>query len=342
MSKQANPAVVGGFVLGAIALVVLGIIAFSSGALLRERINMVTYFPGSVQGLNVGAQVLFQGVPIGQVTDIGVDYLPQRESFRIPVHYEIWPKNVRVLGAIGRADARDVLQRLVDEKGLRARLESVSFITGQYLVALSLNPDLPERPYPPDPSGLIRVPAMPATRDRIEEMLLNLHLDGLVNTATDTLAAIEELVRSDSLASAIDNVDVTLAEVHDLLVTIDSSLQTLTEGADRTFAEYTNLAATLGNRFDTLADPLESASRNLASLTRNLDDQVSPLSTAAVSALNETSAAMRSLRSLTAEGSTTRYQLDRLLTEAGHAARSLRTLADYLERHPEALLQGKR
>ena len=31
----------------------------------------------------------------------------------------------------------------------------------------------------------------------------------------------------------------------------------------------------------------------------------------------------------------------RVLDEANEAARSIRLLADYLERHPEALLQGK-
>ena len=35
------------------------------------------------------------------------------------------------------------------------------------------------------------------------------------------------------------------------------------------------------------------------------------------------------------------YDLRRTLTELEGAARALRTLADYLERHPEALLKGK-
>ena len=86
-----------------LALVVVGLIVFGSGAWLRERIEMVTYFPGSVQGLDVGAQVQFQGVPVGQVTGISLDYLPSRESFRIPVQYEIWPNNVR---ATARMSAR--------------------------------------------------------------------------------------------------------------------------------------------------------------------------------------------------------------------------------------------
>ena len=53
---------------------------------------MVTYFPGSVQGLAVGAQVQFQGVEIGQVTGIRVNYVPGENGFRIPVAYDIWPE----------------------------------------------------------------------------------------------------------------------------------------------------------------------------------------------------------------------------------------------------------
>jgi paraquat-inducible protein B len=342
MSKQANPAVIGGFVLGAIVLVVIGLIVFGSGAWLRERIEMVTYFPGSVQGLDVGAQVQFQGVPVGQVTAISLDYLPGRESFRIPVRYEIWPKNVRVLGDGGDADPRDVLQRLVDEKGLRARLESISFVTGQYLVALSLNPELPKRPYAAEPSGPIRVPAMPATRDRIEQMLTNLDLDKLVDTVTNTLAAIERIVESGDVASAIQNLDATLREAKGLLATLDDNLEPLAGRADQALADYAQLARTLEARIDGVADSLESAAGEVARLARNLDGRIEPIATAATDALGEAGAAMRSVQTLVGQGSAARYQLERMLTEAGGAARALRELADYLQRHPEALIKGKR
>ena len=44
---------------------------------------------------------------------------------------------------------------------------------------------------------------------------------------------------------------------------------------------------------------------------------------------------------LIAPNSTLATGLDSTLDEVNRAARSLRVLADYLERHPEALLRGK-
>lgn len=342
MSKRANPTVIGGFVLGALVLVIVAILVFSSGALLRERISMVTYFPGSVQGLNVGSQVLFQGVPIGQVTHIGVDYVPERDSFRIPVHYEIWPQNVHVLGSIGEADAREVLQRLVDEKGLRARLDSVSFVTGQYVVTLGLNPDLPKRDYAVPPDGPIRVPALAATRDRVEEMLANLDLNDLVDTATETLAAIRDLAASGELREAIEHLNATLIDAESLLASMATRLDGLAEGTDATLGEYRGLAADLRRGLGPLTADLQTAANSFSAVAQGLEADVAPLSEAAREALRETGAAMRAVRGLAGAGSPTRHELDRLLAEATRAARSLRTLTDYLERHPEALLQGKR
>jgi len=342
MSKQANPTVIGGFVLGALALVVIAILALSSGALLRERIQMVTFFPGSVQGLNVGAQVQFQGVPIGQVTNIGVDYLPDRDSFRIPVGYDIWPQNVHVIGGTDEASVRDVLQRLIDEKGLRARLESVSVVTGQYLVALSMNPHLPKRSYVATPGGPIRVPAIAATRDRVEEMLGNFDLDALVSNASDTLVAIKELVESGTLRDAIENLNGTLLEARTLLANLDAEFVPLGKSAQQTLSDVGNLSKTLQGRIGPLADRIDQATRDLSDLTSNINSRIEPLTDAATATLNDTSHAMRAVASMTADGSSTRHELDRLLSEASRAARSLRTLTEYLERHPEALLKGKR
>ena len=45
---------------------------------------------------------------------------------------------------------------------------------------------------------------------------------------------------------------------------------------------------------------------------------------------------------LTEPNSAQVQQLDSTLQEVSRAARSLRVLADYLERHPEALIRGKK
>ena len=342
MSKQANPVVIGGFVLGALVLGVVAILVFTSGALLRERIEMITYFPGSVQGLNVGAQVQFQGVPIGQVTGIGLDYLPERDSFRIPVRYDIWPQSVHVLGGTDELDARKVLQRMVDEKGLRARLESVSFVTGQYLITLSLNPGLPGRDYDIRPGEPIRVPALPAIRDRVEEMLTNLNLDDLVTAATETLQAIHDIVGSGELASAVQGLNAGLSAARDVLSAIEERLQPIATRAEETLASYGNLAESVKQELEPLASRLETAAADVASLARTLESEVDPVSTAAVDALDEARVAMSSVTRLTGEFSESRRELDRLLQEATRTAGSIRSLADYLERHPEALLRGKR
>jgi paraquat-inducible protein B len=44
---------------------------------------------------------------------------------------------------------------------------------------------------------------------------------------------------------------------------------------------------------------------------------------------------------LIAPDSVMNAELNNMLQQGGGAARSLRVLADYLERHPEALLRGK-
>ena len=73
-------------------------------------------------------------------------------------------------------------------------------------------------------------------------------------------------------------------------------------------------------------------------LTSNLNAQVSPeLNQVLVEANRTLTAAHNLLR----EGSVARRELERTLGELSNAARSIRVMTDYLERHPEALIQGK-
>ena len=72
MSKKANPAVVGAFVTGAIALLTVGVIVFGSGSLFKDTRKWVLHFEGSIKGLNPGSPVVFNGVRIGEVSRIRV------------------------------------------------------------------------------------------------------------------------------------------------------------------------------------------------------------------------------------------------------------------------------
>src|ERR687892_2432980 len=97
MSKQASPTLIGAFVIGAIALVVAGLLVFGSGTFFADRLTWVTYFPGSVKGLRVGAPVNFRGVRIGEVTGIQVLYDENDGSMVIPVVMEVVTGQVTII-----------------------------------------------------------------------------------------------------------------------------------------------------------------------------------------------------------------------------------------------------
>src|SRR5512136_647970 len=96
MASRANPAVIGGFVLGAIALGVVGLVVVGGGKFFQHRQSWEAYFDESIKGLAVGAPVTFRGVKVGSVTDIRVilnrDVTPatvRTGVMRTPVFFEI-------------------------------------------------------------------------------------------------------------------------------------------------------------------------------------------------------------------------------------------------------------
>src|SRR6266513_856271 len=97
MGRKASPAMIGAFVVGAVALALGGILLFGSGRLFKHASTFVMFFPGDVSGLNVGAPVKFKGVEIGSVSDVQLRFgnmervSPDQveKGIRIPVFVEI-------------------------------------------------------------------------------------------------------------------------------------------------------------------------------------------------------------------------------------------------------------
>jgi len=141
MSRRANPKLVGGFVIAAISLAVAAALVFGSFTLFEPTRKFVVFFQGSVDGLAQGSQVLFRGVPLGKVVDIGIRYNPTDQSFEIPVIIEIRPDVIAKYSPPSTME-KEGLKRLIDE-GLRARLETSSLVTGQQVVQLNFFPGTP-------------------------------------------------------------------------------------------------------------------------------------------------------------------------------------------------------
>jgi paraquat-inducible protein B len=170
--QRSNPRVIGGFVVGALALAAGAVLVFGSGEVFRKYERAVIFFQGSVGGLRVGAPVDFRGVQIGTVRDISIQYDVRSGQSAIPVVIDIDPTRVKAVGRSEDGDSGFPIERMV-ERGLRAELRLQSFVTGQMAVQLNFHARNEayrvgsNLPYP-------EIPTVPSTFEQAQEFLTEL------------------------------------------------------------------------------------------------------------------------------------------------------------------------
>jgi paraquat-inducible protein B len=360
MSQRANPAVVGGFVVGALVLLVAGVLLFGSGTLLRERVPVVAFFSGNVRGLQEGSAVEFRGVRVGTVKHIRLLLETDSNELLIPVHMELEPHSLTFADSSRQPNvsgAHAFLDMLV-EHGLRARLDMKSFVTGQLTVGLDMRPgtkitrvgaltnvyELPTVPSTLDRvvGALQELPLQEvaakliATLDRASALLENDHLNATLRDAAGAAAQTRRLMHAltTSIGPVVANAQETMREARRIL--LETSQQ-----AGATLTEYKQLANNTEKQVGTLARKLERTLTELAGIRESLDARITPVTDAMTQTLGEANGAFANARNLLAEDSRTHYNLNIALEELAAAARSLRIMANYLEQNPDALLKGK-
>jgi paraquat-inducible protein B len=128
MAKEANKTLIGAFVLGAVALILVGILLFGGGRFFKQSVVLVAYFDGSVKGLGVGSKVQLKGVTVGQVKDVRLLFNQDNLSFINRVIIETAPGKVSSFSDIGDAltiqeyDSEEIMDGLIN-RGLRAKLD---------------------------------------------------------------------------------------------------------------------------------------------------------------------------------------------------------------------------
>jgi paraquat-inducible protein B len=348
-----NTTIIGAFVVGAIILAVAGVIVFGGGNLFTHTYRYIIFFDGSVKGLNVGAPVVFRGVKIGQVTSVRVVADPQNWEISIPVEIEIDPKIIENSRPVTK-DYAENLQDLVD-KGLRARLNIQSLVTGQLLVELEYLPDQEPR-FSGTKPDLPEIPSVPSTFERIAKTLEQLPISEIFNKLADTLDSANTLLKKPTLSESIDNFNQAAINAGDLLADLDNGAASLMKSVQRTVDNIDQLVEDADGTLDSLSGDVEatlaSATAALNQLNRFLTLEYGEPARLAESfrkaadsvppALNEANIALKNISTITGRDSPDRRMLERMLQELSDAARSIRIWAEYLERHPEALITGKR
>jgi len=327
MSKQASRSLIGAFVLGAIFLVVAGIVVFGSGKFFTKVNKSVVFFEGSVKGLQIGAPVVFNGAKIGQVIDIVVKVNAKELTAFIPVYIEIYQEKLVPIERGYSYDQR-YLQALI-KKGLRAQLQLQSFVTGQLMVNLDFYPNTPirliglEKRYP-------EIPTIPSGMEQLTKRLEELPLKEIADRLNETLAGITRLVTSRDLQASIGSLNQLLKDGDILVKNLNSKVGPIASDikgtTDAAQAAFKQAERTL--RFD------EGVPGEIAS---SIKDTLS----AGQDTLKETKKAVENINVIAMGNANLGYKIGRTLEQIAELSSSLRVLADYLERHPEALLRGK-
>jgi paraquat-inducible protein B len=297
----------------------------------RERIFDKTYteksrwllnFKGSVRGLTVGSPVEFRGIPIGQVLDINMEYDAEEKAFLVPVLIEIEQERIKVIGEMDRADRKSMNDYLVAQ-GMRAQLKTGSLITGQLYVELDFHPNA-------EPAKIIwegRYPQMPTVPTPMEEIttsltqllkkLEKLPIEQIGNDLRDTVQGAKRLVNSAELQEAIIALNETLDQAQQFAAALNKAITPELRSA------VANLNTTL---------------QHTRKLAQNFNRTVVPELDAT---LKEARSTLNAIQGAVGKDSQLYYELMRVFKELSGAARSIRVMADYLERNPDALIYGK-
>lgn len=305
MGKRISPTLIGAFVVGAVVLALVGVTVFGSGSFFREPQEFVIYFTRSVNGLRVGAPVKFKGVEIGAVERIllrlGKGTLRPEE---VPIPVIISIDADRIAAQTEGAPLGTAIEDLV-RLGLRATLATESFVTGVLYVELDFLPSVPPRTVGDESSGYMEIPTVPTALERVQMQ------------AAEFLMKLSEADVEGFLASLKQAVD----GVNDLVHTPQLK------------AALVRLDGTVQHLDDVLLD-----ARRLA---HGLETEVAPFGRRLRATADKADASLDGVRVLLAPGSPLTYQLARTLDEVSAAARSVRTLADALERDPSAIVRGR-
>jgi paraquat-inducible protein B len=294
---------IGTFVLGALGLVVAGVLFFGGGMLREQRVTVVSFFDASVAGLRVGAPVTFRGVPVGEVKSLGVRLDPSTRRSIIQVNMELVPQTLTVYGAPIPTDGTLVPSLVRD--GLTAQLVMQSFVTGLLTVELAFRPG--EQVSRFGDATLPEVPSVPGHFEGLAKQLETVDIAAVLDSLQRTLAAAQP---------ALHQLPRVLTSFERTLGTIDREVGASSASLQQTLAAARTLATTLERE----------GTGTLAAMRQTLE---------------KADATLDGAHALVDPRGHTAMQVQRAVDDLAATSARLRNLAERVDRDPSVLVRGR-
>jgi len=275
----------------------------AESVLYGEAVPYVSYFDDSIQGLSKGSAIKLFGMQVGNVTDLRLVLRPGEGGRpRLAARVDfVLQPHRALLGPAAETLYPEHMRAQVTE-GLRVVLETSNYLTGEKALSLS---------YLPNAKGVA------LAQEEEGALVLPSHSGG-IDTLTDTLSEVATRLNSipyeqigKSLQHALGSVDQTVS---------GPELKRAIAGLSSTLEEVQKLA-------HEARSGLAPAFERLPEIAAHLDEAVQNANAA--------------LTNVGGSDGAFQQKAQRLLTQVADMARSVRLLADFLERHPETLLRGR-
>jgi paraquat-inducible protein B len=281
------------------------------------HLTYLTFFPGSLRGLQPGTPVQIKGVKVGRVRDVRLRYVAETASLETPVTLEIDPRELdfTVTDVTTRPELRgmmnDALAQLV-RKGMRATLATSLVLPGASAVALEMvaKPGTGRLITENDP------PIIPAAGG------------GGIEGAMGAIGDIANTIRSLPLAEIAGNMRSASARLNTLVS--DPALDQSLDRMNRSLAEVEKITSTLSKNVGPITENVREASEAAKPLIENLK-----------AASDSAAAAAKRAEELMGSSQKQNYDLGELVRELTRAAEAVRALSQYLTEHPDSLIKGR-
>ena len=258
MSEKPNYFKIGLFVILGTLVLAAAIIIFGGGKFFEKKYVVETYFNQSVEGLSVGSPLKFQGVKIGNVTELGFVFNEYNTDYHyVLVRAETYPERRITQNKKFDYQSEEERNKNLDEmikKGLRLQLASQGVTGLAFLNAVYLDPERypaltidwkPKYIYIPSAPGTITL--ITQTIEKLTETIQSINFKEISNNVEELVVTLNKTIKEAKVAKVSEDLQKLLKTLGDTTAEIDNILK-----SEDMKTTITNISETTGELRKTL------------------------------------------------------------------------------------------